>query len=191
MEKMSVMMTDNELRKAIYDLRRGLRADIKQVRALSRSSSAIPTTALKHMTDLERQMRAKSVRRSGTKELRQIYRDLRYTRGLKSSSPEGAISVSQTFTPIKEKLDAMSPTLRQKFWYLYSKVYGESRGLMERFKYEEFKTAVENIDIATDVSDLATQIITKFDEVYKELPRHATDEQRRVLFTDKLKTLFK
>lgn len=163
-------MTDKEIRKEIYDLRRELRADISEVNRLRNTSdSAIPTYATDRMKVLEREMREKSVKNMSRNELENVYRDLKYVRGLKSSTVEGAIKTGRTIEPLKEKLKTLSPDLQKNFWAIYSKLYGDTATEIDRFKYVIFESdLVDSIYQGMDVDDF-TNTIEKLFREYLEI----------------------
>lgn len=142
MPKLSSQLTEKELRKEVYRLRRELRSSVKEVRELSRTSTTIPTYAIDKLKELERSYRQKSVKRMTKPELVSNYRALEYIRGLKSSTVSGAIEVGRKFEPFKEELNKLSKSERDLFWDVYQRFYSETRGTAERFKYEVFDSGV-------------------------------------------------
>ena len=101
-------LTEKELRKSIYDLRRELRADIKEIRGLAKSDPLIPTYALTYMTDIEKYMRNKAVKYMSFNELKNVYRELTYIRGLESSKVSSAISTGRRFEVLRPNLESLS-----------------------------------------------------------------------------------
>lgn len=136
----SSRLTDKELRREIYSLRRTLKEDIKAVREASKLDPTIPRDAVKQYREIDKYMKANPVSKMGLKELKSTYRQLGYIRELKSSTLEGAEKTADTFYPIKEFLDTLSPKLRDTFWDYYGKAYKENP-FLENFKYEIMETA--------------------------------------------------
>lgn len=172
-----------EMRQEIYRLRRELRADLKEVRELSRTSSlTIPQDALKHMRDLEkRTTKSKggtAVSHMGERELRNLYRDLEYVRGLKSSTPEGASKSAITWQPVKEFLDSTTEETRDKFWEVYNKLVS-NRYLEEKFKYEIFEILRQQTEYGnlSDIDESAmAQLVSKLDDFYEEFTMYYGDD---------------
>jgi hypothetical protein len=131
----SSRLTDEELRREIYSLRRTLKEDIRAVREASKLDPTIPRDAINQYKKISKLMKEKSVRSMDTRDLKSTYRQLGYIRGLKSSTLEGAEKTAETFYPIKQFLDVLSPTLRDEFWDYYGKAYKENP-FLEKFKYE-------------------------------------------------------
>lgn len=190
--RLTSRMTPKELRKEIYSLRRQLRTNLKGVRELQKFSPLVPRYATNKMKELEKQMRQTSVRKMEEKELRNLYRDLNYISGLKSSTPAGAMETAERFEPLRQRLNNFSESLRDKFWRIYGKIYESSNGTIDKFKYTIFESdLIDEISSATDEDELVQRIIEEYDETYKELSKNASDNERQQLFTQKLSTLFK
>lgn len=184
-------MTDKQLKKEIFKLRKQLRQDIKEVRLLAKTNSLIPTTAIKKMSALEKTMRDTAVSNMTPKQLRNLYRDLRYVRDLKSSTPHGAETTAQRFSPLEAKLKSLSPRTRRAFWEVYSKLYEETNGQIEQFKYALFESdLIDNISSGQS-SKLAIKIEDMFNELFKELPKSADESEYEELFLQKLSSIFK
>ena len=180
-------LNDKELRREIYALRRALRTDIKEVRDISKSSPTIPTYAISHLSKAENEMRTKSVKKREGAELLSIYRQLKYTRGLKSSTLEGALETAEKFEPIAEHLKSLSQEKRQEFWDIYGELYKHSSTL-ERFKYELF----EYIDskFGEDLpEDIASTLIEEYAKAVEGDYGTRTDEEIAIQFTSSLDEL--
>lgn len=153
-------------------------------------SSSSPQYAVNDFKEIVKSMPSK-LSDASDKELRNLYRDLRYINSLKSSTVKGAKEVQEKFKPIADKLEALSENTRDKFWTVYGKLYEATGGRLEQFKYELFETNIDYIYGGGETDTLEYSIISLYDETLKELGSNATDEQIKVLFTSKLKTLFK
>lgn len=206
----AVELNDKELRREIYALRRALRIDIKEVKKASKVVTEIPTYAATHLAKAEKEMKAKSVCKREGAELSSIYRELKYIRGLKSSTLEGAIETAEKFEPIAKELKTLSEEKRKEFWDIYKKMY-EDNPLYEKFKYEIFQINDEifqgssaNLDdileedtIIKDELDftevnkdtILTTIKSMYDETMEAQYGELTEAEKTVLFTKKLSNL--
>lgn len=168
---------EKSLRKDIYKLRRELRSDLKEVRGASKLSSLIPTEALSHMTKVEREMRDISVRKMGTRDLLSTYRQLKYIRGLKSSTIEGAEKSAKLWTPIKEHLDAFSKDTRDEWWNAYGEIY-KNWSTMDKFKYTIFEY-VDKAFTGDNAEEIKAKLVTEIDKILEaargELPQDEVD----------------
>ena len=192
--KPSKQMTDRELRRDIYETRRYVEANIKAVRELQKGepSLAIPTYATNQYALLKRQMRDKSVKKMSRTELISTRRQLQYIKGLKSSTVEGAKETAVKFSPLADKLKALSPQLQDKFWEIYRKAYSDTKGQLERFRYELFSSdLIDQVGIGTDTGELAHLISEKYRELELETTKDTPEEEKRELFTQRLKSIYK
>ena len=124
-------------------------------------------------------------------QIRTIHRDVRYLNTLKSTSIKGAEQARDMYIPVKEKLEALSPDLRKRFWTIYEKMV-DRFGYMEMFKYELFESNIDYIYGGESDEDKAVQeVFDLYDKTLKELGGNVTDEEVKVLFTSKLQTLRK
>lgn len=203
-------LNDKELRREIYALRRALRTDIKEVKDISTVSSTIPTYATSHMTKAEEEMRLKSIRKREGAELLSIYRELKYIRGLKTSTLEGALEVAEKFEPLAKELRTLSEVKRKEFWDIYKKMY-EENPLYEKFKYDIFQIndeifqgnsanvedVLEDETIIKDKIDfdkvdkdtILTTIKSMYDETMEAQYGELSEAEKTVLFTEKLSNL--
>lgn len=133
----------------------------------------------------------KNLNKLSDKELRTLYRDLRYIDRLKTSTVKGAKQAQAKFEPIREKLEPLSQPLKDKFWEIYGKVYEELGGTAERFKYEVFDVTTDYIYDGADTDKAVLDIVEQYRTALKELGSNATDEEVKLLFTNQLKTLRK
>ena len=135
----SSQLTDEQLRKEIYKLRRVLRPDIREVRAAAKTSPDIPTDAVTQMAKLETAMRKTAVRKMTRKELNTTWRQLSYIRGLKSSKLEGAQEMTQSFQPFRERMSNLSKDYQDVVWKAFNRFYNYAgQTIAEQFKYEIF-----------------------------------------------------
>lgn len=183
----SPKLSQAQLKKEIYKLRRELRDDMSKIRSALKSTPNIPTDALKKMQDIEKTFRVKSIKDMEKKELQSVYRQLRYIRGLRTSKLGGAVETMVRFSPIKEKLDSLSKEKRDEFWGIYGALYSEFSG-MSKYKYEILQTIdrkfgdEDSEDIFTSIYSLYTSILEKYDG-------DISDEELKLLFTKKLKKI--
>lgn len=178
---------DKSLRRDIYTLRRALRKDIKEVKELSKDDPLIPTDAISQMKELEKKMRVNSVVKQDTKELLSTYRQLKYIRDLKSSTPSGAIRISETFQPIRERLSRYSKDKQNEFWTIYGDLYKHYSGF-EKYKYE----IIEYVDelFGTEYSDdILDEIRTLYDTILEQSGGQKSEQYVDIRFTNELQNL--
>lgn len=180
-------LTPAEMRKESKRLIKNISARISRIEGLG---SSAPQYAVNRFRQLEQNLPAKLTDLSDS-QLRTLYRDLRYIENLKSSSVKGAKEVAVKFEPIKEKLDALSPTTKKKFWEIYGKLYERTSGTMENFKYELFAANIDYIYGGQEVDKAVMDIIEEYDKTLEYLGGNANDEEIKLLFTQKLRSLRK
>lgn len=180
-------LSPQEMRQEIKRLIKNLSRRISNIEGLG---SSAPQYAVNAYRELEKRIPNRLTQLS-QKELTTLYRDLRYINSLKSSTVKGALFTQTKFEPIKAKLDALSPDTRKKFWEIYEKLYERTSGTMENFKYELFETNIDYIYGGQEVDKAVNDIIKEYDKSLKELGGYATDEEIKLLFTSKLKSLQK
>lgn len=132
----------------------------------------------------------KKLKELDDKELTKLYRDLKYVSNLKTSTVKGARTAYNKFEPVKEKLNVLSPEVRDRFWSVYGKLY-ERNPTMEHFKYEIFDTSIDYIFGGQESDQAVKDIINEYDKTLKELGGNATNDDIKVLFTSKLNKLSK
>lgn len=123
-------------------------------------------------------------------QLTTILRDIRYINDLKSSRVLSAKYVAEVYTPIKTKLEALSPEQAKRAWKIYEKVQGEA-ALLDRFKYEIVATATDYIYGGQTDDDAIQDLISEFDKVYEKFTGDIDSAEARVLFTEYLDELRK
>lgn len=178
---------DKNLRRDIYALRRALRKDIKEIKELSKDDPLIPTDATSQMKALEKKMRIKAVAKQNTKELLSTYRQLKYIRDLKSSTPSGAIRISETFQPLRERLSRYSKDKQNEFWSIYGGLYKHYSGF-EKYKYE----IIEYVDelFGTEYSDdILDEIRTLYDTILEQSGGRRSERDIDIRFTNELQNL--
>lgn len=190
--KTSSQMSNEELRQYIYDNRRELRKNIKEVRELKKLSPLIPNYALTNMTKLEKRMREKAVKNMNREELITVYRDLNYTLNLKSSTAEGAEFLREHFEPFAEKISSLSESLQNKFWNAFKKVYEDTKGNSEAYKYIIFDSGlIDKIYNNTSEDDIAITLINFIKDTEKETGKYASNFEKQIVFGNKLNSLLK
>ena len=183
----STQLTPKQIIREISRLRRNISKRLSNVEGLGDTA---PQYAINRFRDLEKDI-PKNLRTATESKLRTIYRDLRYINSLKSSTYKGAKNIQQTFEPIKEKLNALSPETRNKFWEMYGKLYERTSGTLENFKYQIFQTNIDYIYSGTDVDTSVEEIIREYDKTLETLGEQPSDEEIKLLFTEKLQSLRK
>lgn len=176
------------LRKEIYATLRSLRSDIKIIKGLSQDNPLIPTDAIDKMKKINRQLRKQSVKRTETKDLISLNRQLKYIRNLKSSTPEGATKTAETFQTIRNEISKMSEEERKKWFSAYSELYEKSR-TFEKFKYEVFDLTDKLYGKmeAEDIFDLVLNARTQAEIELREESDIYNEGRLRILFSEKLK----
>lgn len=178
---------DKILRRDIYTLRRALRKDIKEVKELSKDDPLIPTDAISQMREIEKKNKVKSVAKQNTKELLSTYRQLKYIRDLKSSTPSGAIRISETFQPIRERLSRYSKDKQNEFWNIYGDLYKHYSGF-EKYKYEIIEYVDELFD--TEYSeDILNEIRTLYDTILEHSGGRRSERDIDIRFTNEIQNL--
>lgn len=175
------------MRKETGILIKSLKARIANVEKLG---SSAPKHAVNLFRDLEKRI-PKRLKTLSDKELRTLYRDLRYINALKSSTVRGAKKAQKTFEPIKSTLETLSKSSQDKFWEVYGRMFERLGGTLENYKYEIMNADIDYILQGQDVDQTTKELIKKFDETLEELGGSATDEKVKVLFARKIKELQK
>lgn len=166
-------MSDDELRKEIYDLRRGLRKDIKEVRDFIReskesgTSSSYPQFAIKDMAKMNTYFRKNAVSKMSRSELEKSYRRLQYIRGLDTSTKEGMISAISSMGKVWETLEKLTDEQKKKFWDLY-KYSRQLNPNIDRYKYNFLNETVSEAEDIDDPEYLANRIDDLFFDLEKK-----------------------
>ena len=173
---------DKILRRDIYALRRELRKDIKEIRAEIKADAITPDIAVRKMAKLEKQMKEKAVSKMSPKELRSTYRQLKYIRGLKTSTVEGARETASHYEDIAPKLKNLSKAQIKKFWDTYEHLTDISP-LYKYMKYEIFSGLA---DVVTKMNLSAEELGQAIDQLYQksvegELDNEPTDKKTLLL----------
>ncbi len=168
---------------------RDLSERVEKIEGLGNSAPQYATQAFRNL-DIPENLEDLS-----EEKLQTLYRDLKYIDNLKTSTLQGAINAQQTWEPIKDKLDILSPKTQNKFWDIYNKITDRFGGTYINYKYTIMETVEDylfghtNLDI--DIDRAIDQIMEKYDETLEELGSKADDENTSILFTSKLKTFRK
>ena len=173
---------DKILRRDVYALRRELRKDIKEIRAEIKADPITPDIAVRKMAKLEKQMKEKAVSKMSPKELRSTYRQLKYIRGLKTSTVSGAKETASHYEDIAPKLKNLSKTQIKKFWDTYEHLTDISP-LYKYMKYEIFSGLA---DVVTKMNLSAEELGQAIDQLYQksvegELDNEPTDKKTLLL----------
>lgn len=179
---LSSQLAPQEMRKESRRLIKNISRRISRIEGLGEST---PLYAVNLYRDLEKTI-PKRLTELSDKDLRTLYRDLRYINSLKSSTVKGALQAQQKFEPIKAKLSVLSKETQDKFWSIYGRLYEKTGGEMEKFKYELFETNIDYIYSGSSVDDAFEEIINEYNA---SLEDEDTDEEVRISFTNKLKNL--
>lgn len=179
------------LRQAIYDLRRELREDIKEVKEYSKTSF-VPLDAVLSMREIEDYMVRKPVKSMDIKDLRKTYKELDYIRGLKSSTLEGAKATGTIYMDdLKKRLLELPKNEQEEFWKMYGQVKRDIP-ISELFKYDIIKT-LDDVYIKSGVRDSRglTQTIEDMFKISEKYKYMSGDESydTSIRFTDMLSEL--
>lgn len=174
-----------EQQKEVRRLVKNLSRRIARIENLNLSGSQY---AINKYRQLEKTL-PKNLGKATDKQIQTLYRDLKYSDSLKTSTVKGAKETMKTFEPIREKLSILSKDTRQKFWEAYGKLY-ENSSTMANFKYELFDVLSDVMLQGVDTEQLVLDIIDEYMNTLEQLGGEVTDEEIKVLFTDKL-TSFK
>ena len=176
---------EKELRKDMYKNLRELRKNISEVRKLSKADYMIPTDAMDRMTNLNKKLKGKAIKYQSLKELHETNRQIKYIKGLKSSTTYGAIETAQKFQPIKEHLKTYSQDKRDEWWEIYGELYKHT-ATMDRFKYEIFDYIDKKFQSAQPSEDILGDIINAYK---KSQFGDGNDIEKGIRFTAELQKL--
>lgn len=122
------------------------------------------------------------------KMVKDLYRDLKYIQGLKSSTLEGAKESVETFGDTKKFLESLSQEKQKQFWDIYNRAYKNlSPTLIERFKYDVFGVVSNEMLLGQNIDDIFEKIQEAFDNAYEE---GYTEVEQGELFAENLELLF-
>lgn len=178
-------LTPEMMREESRVLIRSLKSRIANVEGLGASA---PQHAVNLFRELEKTI-PKRLTSLSDKELRTLYRDLKYINALKSSTVQGAKRAQKTFEPIRTTLESLSKPTQDKFWSVYGRMFERLGGIFEDYKYEIMNADIDYILQGQDVDKTTADLIKTFDKTLMELGSSATDEKVRVLFAKKIKEL--
>lgn len=180
----------NELAKDIRRIEKNLKQRVAHIEAREDLPQFGAESFRKFEEKLHRKLDGNLLSSLTEAELRTLHRDIRYINDLKSTSIKGAEMARDKYIPVKDKLDALSPEIRNKFWEIYGKLVDENR-LLEQFKYDIMGADINLIYGGTQADEIVDTIRELYDTTLEELGRNATDEDIKVLFTSKLESFLK
>lgn len=178
-------LSRKEQQKEVRRLVKNLSRRIARIENLNLSGSQY---AINRYREIEKTL-PKNLGKATDKQIQTLYRDLRYVDSLKTSTVRGAKQTMKVFEPIKNKLNTLSKSTQDKFWEAYGKLY-ENSSTMANFKYEIFDVLSDVMLQGVDTEQLVLEIIDEYKDTLEQLGGEVTDEEIKVLFTDKL-TSFK
>lgn len=184
-------MTDKEIRKEIYKLRRELKKEAKDLINLAEVDKLIPLTAVEQLNQFEEELRkGKSVKRQDTKELRKTLRQIRYINNLESSHVDGAIKGGRRFEPIRQTVEQLNEEQKKEFWQVYKDLYKEGP-IYERFRYEIYEIMDKswNAEYSASPEQLVTAIKDLRDAVIDVYGGGLSNEDIDAIFGEELKKL--
>ena len=179
---------EKTLRRDVYALRRALRADVAEVKAYIKERKRltkniaktedmredyhiIPDVAVRRLKNLEKEMKANPVKYMTKKELLSTYRQLKYIRGLKTSTLEGSKEVAKHFNSIATSLSKLSDEHLKKFWDTYEHLTDISP-LYKHMRYEIFSGLA---DIVGKTNMTAEELGEAIDKLYDKSVRGELD----------------
>lgn len=177
-------LSQKELRKETRRLLTNLSKRISHIEGLETA----PKYAVNRFREIEKNVPSRLTQLS-EKDLRNLYRDLRYVNRLKSSTVKGAKDVEKTFEPIANKIEALPEEQRKNVFQVYEMFYGSVGGIASHYKYEVLDFAADALQGYADPNDLAINALLTFDEIYRGADENATDTETKLLLSQKLKDL--
>lgn len=186
-DMLATQLSPKEIRQESRRLIKNLSRRIARIEGLGPSA---PQYAVKEYRELEKRI-PKRLTELSDKDLFNLHRDLRYINNLKTSTVKGALHTQEKFEPIKTKLEALSPETRDKFWEIYGKLFEIMGGTFENYKYELMETNIDYVYGGQDVDVAVSDIISEYNRTLEELGSFVTDEDIKLLFTSRLRSLLK
>lgn len=174
--------TKEQLRREIYSLRRGLRADIKEIKTEIGEDGIYPTWAIDQMRPVETLMRKKAVKYMKKGELQSIYRKLTHIRQLKTSKLEGVKSVAEHLKSNIPNITKLSNEQLKKLWASYGKLVGELK-ILKDYKYDVY-TALADVATQAELSD--EELAIRVESLYNKATRGVLDDNETTDETDKI-----
>ena len=121
-----------------------------------------------------------------TEQLQTMLRDIKYIRGLKSTTIEGAQHTKDVFLPLREELTALSEPQRDKFREIYNK-FVEERRYLEEFKYELQEIVKDMVYSAVSVDEALTEMGALYDKASRTLGKEASEDEKVLLFSQNIR----
>lgn len=168
----------------------------KEMRRIGRTSKPLLKDAYDSFQEFKKEHLLRQFSKYDTKDLKNVYRDLKYISQLKTATKEGAIEAIQTFGDTKKFLDSLSKKSQQEFWDIYGKAYKNLMPTMiDRYKYELFEIVSNEMTLGQKFDDIYTKIEEAFKKSYN--PNESESEQGErfrenleILFSDEFDKLY-
>ena len=175
----------DELLKESRLLYQELNREFKQI---EKSKTPLLKDAYSRFKQFKKDVRYNDLSKYSDKMIKDIYRDLKYIKSLKSSTLEGAEESARTFGVTKNFLESLSENKRQQFWDMYSRAYSNLRpDLVEKYKYEVFDVLTNEMVLGQDPEE----IYAKIEEAFKRANELGeSEEEMGELFAENLNLLF-
>lgn len=180
----------NELAKDIRRIEKNLKQRVAHIEAHEDLPQFGAESFRKFEDRLHRKLDGKPLSSLTEEELRSLHRDIRYINDLKSTSIRGAEIARDKYLPIKERLEALSPELRDRFREAYNKLVGENK-LLEQFKYDIMGVDIDMIYGGSQADDIYFTIREVVDKTLEKLGSGYTDEEFKLLLTSELESFLK
>lgn len=180
----------NELAKDIRRIEKNLKQRVAHIEAHEDLPQFGAESFRKFEDRLHRKLDGKPLSSLTEEELRTLHRDIRYINDLKSTSIRGAEIARDKYIPIKERLEALSPELRDRFREAYNKLVDENK-LLEQFKYDIMGVDIDMIYGGSQADDIYYNIMELVDKTLEKLGSGYTDEEFKLLLTSELESFLK
>lgn len=168
-------LSEKEMRKEISRLKKNISRRIDRIEKRKDSLSQFAVQKYKNIKNLN------NLKNLNAKEVRVLYRDLKYVNNLKSATVSGALDVKQNFEEISNKVSNLSQEKQQEFWDTYQKALEESP-LYEKYKYEVFENIIDSMMEGQDSEEIINNIIEAYERTSLSLGDDYDEEDFKELF---------
>lgn len=124
------------------------------------------------------------------KELRSIYRELKYIDDLKTSTLRGAEEAQTMYKDIEDIVDKLGPRVKQRFWKLYDNLYERNQLAALAYKYDILNALSTSTEKSRskmkDMSRVEEEIMNMFDILETGFDGDYTSPEFSAYLTDTL-----
>lgn len=156
----------DELKEAVKNSYEKLEKNISKVKEIQGEWDEFipfPDYALKQFENIDKKY--KNLDELSEAQLRNLFRDIKYTSSLKSAHEENILDVANKLA-FKDELNYLSPKSKDKFWDLHKRLVSEHM-LESKFKYESFSETLDLMFQGADIDSIFELYATSFDEFYE------------------------